>query len=100
MQKPGSEIDGARVIQYGALRPDSVHYINELGKRIALPYFAITQYPEGSVYVFYCDTDWKVWSDFDYSDIDEAIAYIATLQPLTVFTDSHSVPDTPEEGIG
>lgn len=81
MSEPPYVIDGANVLCYcslkGATVPTGEHRIVVDGQEILPAYAAICKYDSSpTIYRFYCDENWNVLSDFDYSSVEEAIEAI------------------------
>ena len=81
MNPPHPQLDGADVLYYcdvrdERLRPKGNHAVLcvEDGSSITPRYAAICRY-EGSnhVYLFYCDEEWRVISDWDHPSVEDAI---------------------------
>ena len=77
MDKPPSELDGANVLYFSVA--DSiglfgiVDYIDEKREEF-IQALAICQYDNGKdVYVFACDTEWKVMGDLCFGSVEEAM---------------------------
>lgn len=79
MNPPPPLLDGAKVLSYCVLdetiiRTGQHHIITEDGQSVFPASVAICQYEGGFVFCrFYCDENWEILSDFDYSSDQEAI---------------------------
>jgi hypothetical protein len=77
--KPPSTIDGATVVRVAYLTPAIVsgrtrHIVDGVERR-DFAALAIARYAsEASVYLFYCDADWKALTDTSHANIKLAIA--------------------------
>jgi hypothetical protein len=86
MERP-SQLDGANVLYFCRLdervRPSGRHTINlEDGVLYAPAYAAVCQYKgREDVYRFYCDDQWQVVTDMNYSSVEEAVADIENGYP-------------------
>ena len=73
MQRPPSELDGAKVLRWAISARGAFHYIGDS----AIAAMAICQYKPGEFYLFKCTADWEVIFDWDGQSIDECMEIAA-----------------------
>ena len=69
MQRPPSELDGAKVLCWAISARGAFYFIGDA----AIAAMAICQYAPGEFYLFKCTAEWTVVFDWDYRSLDECM---------------------------